>query len=204
MARKTTPRTKTTKVNSTKSPGKAASLAKVLQSRVTLRTPIFFVTSEQVREPSGVTARRDVVRHQGSVVVMAVDDTRSPWRVLLIRQFRYAAARELWEFPAGRIDQHEAVLAAAKRELLEETGITAKRWKQALSFFSSPGFLDETMALFFARGLRQGEAQPEEDEVIRTRFFPLSLAVKMVMSGKIQDAKTIAGVLWLEKFHSQS
>jgi ADP-ribose pyrophosphatase len=88
--------------------------------------------------------------------------------------------------------------------LLEETGITAKRWKKATSFFSSPGFLDETMALFLARELKQGEAQPEEDEVIQARFFPVSLAVKMVMSGRIEDGKTIAGVLWLEKFHTQS
>ena len=129
--------------------------------------------------------RRDVVRHPGSVVVMAVDDAREPWRILLIRQFRYAAARELWELPAGRIDEGEQTLAAAKRELLEETGITAQRWKKALHSSLSPGFLDETMALYLARGPEQGKAQPEEDEVIQARFFPLSLAVKMVMSGKI-------------------
>jgi ADP-ribose pyrophosphatase len=202
MARKTTPRSKTAKVNSAGFSGKAASPAKVLKSRVVFRAPIFYVTSEQVREPSGVTVRRDVVRHPGSVVVMAVDDTREQWRVLLIRQFRYAAARELWELPAGRIDEGEDMLAAARRELLEETGITAKRWKNAASFYSSPGFLDETMALFLARGLTQGKAQPEEDEVIQARFFPLSRAVKMVMSGKILDAKTMAGVLWIERFRS--
>ncbi len=141
MARKTTPRNKTAPVKSAAEiSGKTASPAKVLKSRVAFRTPIFYVTSEQVREPSGVTVRRDVVHHPGSVVVMAVDDTREPWRVLLIRQFRYAAARELWELPAGRIDEGEAVLAAAKRELLEETGITAKRWKKALPFFPAPDF----------------------------------------------------------------
>jgi ADP-ribose pyrophosphatase len=204
MARKITPSNKTAKLNSATFSEKAASPAKVLKSRIAFRSPIFYVTTEQVREPGGVTARRDVVHHPGSVVVMAVDDTREQWRVLLIRQFRYAAGRELWEFPAGRIDQGEEVLAAAKRELLEETGITAKHWKKAASFFSSPGFLDETMALFLARELKQGEAQPEEDEVIQARFFPVPLAVRMVMSGKIEDGKTIAGMLWLEKFHSQS
>jgi ADP-ribose pyrophosphatase len=174
--------------------------AKVLQSRVAFRAPVFYVTTEQVREPNGVTARRDVVRHPGSVVVLAANDTGQPWRVLLIHQFRYAAGRELWELPAGRIDEGENPLAAAKRELLEETGFSAQRWKKALTFFSSPGFLDETMALFLARDLKRGIAQPEADEVIHARFFPLSLAVKMVISGKILDAKTIAGVLWLEKF----
>jgi ADP-ribose pyrophosphatase len=187
-----------------KSSSKAAPAAKVLKSRVVYRAPVFYVTSEQVREPSGVTARRDIVRHPGSVVVLAVDDVPEQWRVLLIRQFRYAAARELWELPAGKIDKGEEALAAAKRELLEETGVTARHWKQALSFFVSPGFLDETMEIFLARGLKQGEAQPEDDEMIQPRFFPVSLAVKMVMSGKIQDAKTIAGVLWLEKLHSRT
>jgi ADP-ribose pyrophosphatase len=200
MVAKTAARNPTASVNSPEISGKAAPSTKVLQSRISFRAPVFYVTTEQVREPSGVTVRRDVVRHPGSVVVMAVDDASQPWRVLLIRQFRYAAARELWEFPAGRIDKGEQTLAAAKRELREETGITAQRWKKALTFFVSPGFLDETMALFLARGLTQGEAQPEEDEVIHARFFPLSLAVKMVMAGKIVDAKTIAGVLWLDKF----
>ena len=199
MAPKTAAQHKSAKRDSAQSSAKASS-AKVLQSRVSFRAPIFYVTTEQVREPNGVTARRDVVRHPGSIVVMAVDDTREPWRVLLIRQFRYAAGGELWEFPAGRIDEGEPTLAAAKRELLEETGITARRWKKALVFFSSPGFLDETMALFLARGLKQGQAQPEEDEVIQARFYPLPLAVSMVMTGKIRDAKTMTGVLWLEKF----
>lgn len=187
--------------DSTKTPAKTSS-AKVLKSRVVYRSPVFHVTSELVREPTGVTARRDVVRHPGSVVVMAVDDSTRPWRVLLIRQFRYAAGDQLWELPAGHIEEGEDVCAAAKRELLEETGITAKSWKRALSFFVSPGFLNETMDLFLARELHQGQAQPEEDEVIQARFFPLPMAVKMVMSGKIRDAKTISGVLWLAASHA--
>ena len=177
---------------------------KILKSRVTYRSPIFFVTSEQVREPSGVTTRRDIVRHSGSVVVMPVDDTGNEPRVMLIRQFRYAAGRDLWEFPAGRVDQGEQLLAGAKRELAEETGLTARNWKRAAFFWPSPGFLDETMTLFLARGLQQGQATPEEDEVIRPRFFPLAMAVKMVMSGKIQDGKTISGILWLDRFCSKN
>jgi ADP-ribose pyrophosphatase len=88
-------------------------------------------------------------------------------------------------------------LAAAKRELLEETGYTAARWQRVLRFYASPGFVAETMTLFLARRLRAGEAQPEEDEVIQIRMFPLSQVVRMVMTGKIHDAKTISGVLWL-------
>jgi ADP-ribose diphosphatase len=172
--------------------------ARVLSSRVVFRGPVFYVTSDRVQEPGGIVARRDVVRHSGSVVILAADDSRRPLRVLLARQYRYAAGQRLWELPAGRIDPGEAPLAAAKRELLEETGYTARHWKRALFFYSSPGFLDETMAIYLASGLVPGQAQPEEDEFIRKRLFPLPAAVRMVMSGRIQDGKTMAGVLWLQ------
>lgn len=172
--------------------------ARALSSKVVFRGPVFYVTSDRVREPGGIVARRDMVRHPGSVVILAADDSQRPLRVLLARQYRYAACQSLWELPAGRIDQGEASLAAAKRELLEETGYSARRWKRALFFYSSPGFLDETMDIYLATGLVAGQAQPEEDEVISKRLFPLPAAVRMVMSGRIQDGKTIAGVLWLQ------
>ncbi len=103
----------------------------------------------------------------------------------------------MWELPAGRIDAGERELAAAKRELLEETGFTARQWKRILHFYVSPGFLDETMSIYLAKGLRPGIAQPEEDEKIVTRFFPLSETLRMVRKGVIRDAKTTAGILWL-------
>ncbi len=103
----------------------------------------------------------------------------------------------MWELPAGRIDYGEHELAAAKRELLEETGYTARRWKKILHFYVSPGFLDETMTIYLAEALKSGIAQPEEDEKIAVRFFPLLETLRMVNRGRIRDAKTIAGVLWL-------
>ena len=103
----------------------------------------------------------------------------------------------MWELPAGRIDDGERELAAAKREMLEETGYTARRWKKILHFYVSPGFLDETMSIYLAQDLEPGIAQPEEDEKIRIQFFPLSAVVRMVSKGVIRDAKTISGVLWL-------
>ena len=158
------------------------------------------VTTDYVIEPGqSEPQRRDMVRHQGSVVVLVVDDTAREPRVLLARQYRHAAGQSLWELPAGRIDEGETELEAAKRELLEETGYTARHWKRALRFYASPGFLDETMAIYEARGLKSGAAQPEEDEVIAKRMFPLSSAVRMALNGKIQDGKTIAGVLWLDR-----
>jgi ADP-ribose pyrophosphatase len=185
-------------------PGKfrKSAAVKLESHRVVYRGPVFYVTSDRVREPGGITVRRDMVRHPGSVVIMAVDESGGESRVLLARQYRYAAGAAIWELPAGRIDEGESELAAAKRELQEETGYTASRWKRALFFYVSPGFLDETMAIYVARGLRLGQARPEEDEFIRTRFFPLSAAVRMVMAGKLRDAKTIAAVLWLRQFGS--
>jgi ADP-ribose pyrophosphatase len=193
-----------TKVMSRAAQAKAGRAAqpKLISSKVVYRGPVFYVTSDRVREPHGnrthgIEVRRDVVRHPGSVVIMVVDDASPQTRLLLARQYRYAAGQPLWEFPAGRIDHGESPLAGAKRELLEETGYTARHWKLALNFWVSPGFLDETMALFVAKGLVRGAAKPEEDEFIRKRLFPLPAAVKMVNAGKIRDAKTIAGILWL-------
>lgn len=171
--------------------------AKVISSRTVFRGPVFTVVSDKVREPGGITARRDVVRHSGSVVVLAIDESRREPRVLLERQYRYAANDYLWELPAGRVDPGENEFAGAKRELLEETGYTASSWKRALKFYVSPGFLDETMAIYLARGLRKGKAQPEADELISLRFWPLSDALGMVARNVIRDAKTITGVLWL-------
>ena len=171
--------------------------ARVLSSREVFRGPVFRVTTDTVLEPGGVKARRDIVKHPGSVVILAVDEQRSRARVLLERQYRHAAKDYLWELPAGRIDEGESELAAAKRELLEESGYTASKWQRILRYYASPGFMDETMAVYLARGLRRGKAQPEDDEVIQKRLFLLTDALRMIDSGRIQDGKTIAGVLWL-------
>src|SRR5579864_9179752 len=170
--------------------------AHILSSRVVYRGPVFSVTTDEVEEPGGVRARRDVIRHSGSVVVLAVDSTRTP-RVLLERQYRHAANDYLWELPAGRIDPGEQELNAAKRELIEETGYRADRWRRILKFYASPGFVAETMAVYMATGLKLGEAEPEDDEMIYKRMLALPTVVKMVMKGTIRDAKTIASVLWL-------
>src|SRR5450755_25002 len=188
------------------------SAGNVLSSRVSYQGPVFSVTTDEVEEPGGVSARRDVIRHSGSIVVLAVEEPARPatgkdknkrkakkeeLRILLERQYRHAAQSMMWELPAGRIDDGETALTAAKRELLEETGYSARHWKRILHFYVSPGFLDETMTIFLARGLKAGKAQPEADERISVRFFKLSEAKQMAMHGRIQDAKTISGILWL-------
>jgi ADP-ribose diphosphatase len=175
----------------------ASGKARLLSSKVTYRGPAFWVSYDEVLEPTGVRARRDIVHHSGSVVILAIDDGHAEPRILLERQYRHAAQQFMWELPAGRIDHDEQELPAAKRELIEETGYTATKWRRVLKFYASPGFVAETMALFLAQGLHAGVAQPEEDEVIHQRMVPLSNAVGMVMRGTIRDGKTIAGVLWL-------
>ena len=177
---------------------KSSRKARLVSSRTVYRGPVFSVTTDHVEEPNGVRARRDVIHHSGSVVVLAVDDSGATPRVLLERQYRHAASDYLWELPAGRIDPGEKDLHAAQRELLEETGYTARKWRRILKFYASPGFVAETMSVFLATGLRAGEAQPEEDEVIYIRMVPLPIAVRMVIRGTIRDAKTISSVLWLD------
>ena len=177
---------------------KSSAKARLVSSRTVYRGPVFTVTTDYVQEPGGVEVRRDIIRHSGSVVVLAVDDSGATPRVLLERQYRHAASDYLWEIPAGRIDPGEKELEAAKRELLEETGYTAAKWRRVLKFYASPGFVAETMAVFLATGLRAGEAQPEDDEIIYKRMVPLPAAVRMVLNGTIRDAKTISSVLWLD------
>jgi len=185
-----------------KTPKRSRSKERVLSSRTVYQGPVFSVTTDHVEEPGGVRARRDVIHHSGSVVVLAVDDSRATPRVLLERQYRHAATDYLWELPAGRIDPGEQELKAAQRELLEETGYTAAKWRRILKFSASPGFVAETISVFLATGLRAREAQPEEDEIIYKRMVPLPAAVRMVIRGTIRDAKTISSVLWLDHVSS--
>lgn len=161
--------------------------------------PLFQVATDHVLDPGGIKVRRDIVRHRGSVVVLPVDNSGKDLRVLLVRQYRHAAGQFLWELPAGGIDAGESALEGAKRELIEETGYTSETWKRALFFWPSPGFLAESMTIYMALGLKRGKAQPEADEFISKRLFPIQALVKQILAGKILDAKTIAGVLWLDR-----
>lgn len=199
---------KTSKARSSNKPSKLAKMpaelqaVQVLSSKLVHTAPVFRVMTDVVIEPSGAKVRRDVIRHPGSVVILALDERKKEPLVLLIRQYRYAANQELWELPAGRMDEGEDALTGAKRELAEETGYSAAEWKLALYYYASPGFLDETMSIFAARKLTKGKASPEEDEFITCKLLPLTKAVRWVMTGKVQDGKAIAGILWAaQKFH---
>ncbi len=174
-----------------------SSTLRVLQSEVAYEGRVFAVRRDRVIEPTGLEATREVIAHPGSVVVLPVfsDD-----RILLIRQYRYAARQFLWELVAGRKDDGENFVQGAHRELAEETGYTARRMRPFLDVFPTPGFLEEHMVIFLAEGLQKGEARPEADERITTRVFTLAEAKLWIRSGKIRDAKSIAGILYYAAF----
>ena len=171
--------------------------AQILSSELVFDGPLFNVYREEIVEPAGVRVSRDIVRHNGSVVILAVDSSKSkrdPW-IVMERQYRHAAGQYLWEVPAGKIDEGEEPLAAARRELAEETGYRARKWKPLATYYASPGFVGEAMMLYLAEDLYAGDANPEEDEKIELRLIKLSEMVKMIGKGAIHDGKTLIAVL---------
>jgi ADP-ribose pyrophosphatase len=140
--------------------------ATLISSQIVYQGPLFRIHHDKLIEPGGLHSERDVIRHNGSVVILAIDKSKNkkdPW-IVIERQYRHAANQFLWELPAGKMDAGEDPLAAAKRELAEETGYSARKWSPLVEYWASPGFLGETMKVYLAEGLIAGEATPEEDE----------------------------------------
>jgi ADP-ribose pyrophosphatase len=174
--------------------------AKVLSSKMVYEGAIFGVRKDEVIEPSGVHATREMITHPGSVVVLPV---LPDGRIVLIRQYRHAAKQYLWELVAGRIDAGENPRKAAARELIEETGYRAKHFRVFLDVFPTPGFLEERMFILLAEGLTAGDAEPEEDEKIISRVYTRKELEEMIRLGKLRDAKTIAALLYYFRFLSR-
>jgi len=162
---------------------------KLVSSVEKLSNKLFTVTEDHAVDPSGFEIKRFIVRHRGSAVMLAADRNR----ILLVRQFRLPAGRYLWELPAGTVDPGEKPLQTAKRELKEETGYRARNWQKLVSFFPSPGFLNEKMTIFLATDLTPGVATPMGDERIETRWFSAKEIEAAIASNQIQDAKTMLG-----------
>jgi ADP-ribose pyrophosphatase len=163
---------------------------KIISSVEKYKNKLFSVSEEHAVDPSGFEIRRAIVHHVGSAVMMAVDDRK---RILLVRQYRMPARKSLWELPAGKLDPGESALKAAKRELVEETGYRAKKWKKLVMFYPSPGYVGETMTIFLATELTAGEARPMDDERIETRWFTGKEIEEGIRSAKIVDGKTMIG-----------
>lgn len=183
----------------------AKTRAELLSSEVVFECKLFKVRHDVLIEPSGRRAERDVIRHNGSVVILALDNSKSkkdPW-IVIERQYRHAANQYLWELPAGKLDAGETPLDGAKRELEEETGYKARKWKPLVEYFASPGFLGESMLVFVAEGLVAGDAHPEEDEQIEFRLVKLSELLKMIEKGAILDGKTLTSILLYKRLQGR-
>jgi ADP-ribose pyrophosphatase len=164
---------------------------KITESHDVYTCKLFKVTEDKAVDPkTKFEISRSVVRHAGSAVMMAMDDKK---RILLVRQYRLPADKYMWELPAGKIDDGEKPLQAAKRELTEETGYSARTWTKLVSFYASPGYVQERMTIFLATDLTAGEAKPMDDERIETRWFKRKEVAEMIREGKIEDGKTIIG-----------
>ena len=179
--------------NLTINPGRKA---KVVSSELRYEVPLFRIYREQVKE-QGRMLSRDIIRHNGSVVILPVDSSKSkrdPY-IVLERQYRHAASQFLYEVPAGKMEPGENRLRAAKRELMEETGYTARKWTHLTRYFASPGFLGEWMQVFLAEELVPGPSCPEDDESIELLRVPLSELLRLIDRGQVQDGKTLVSVL---------
>ena len=154
------------------------------------------VRSDKVQMPDGQQAARTVISHIGAVSVLALD---SDDRVLMIRQYRHPVGRQLWEIPAGLRDvSGEALVDTARRELIEETGHTAREWHSLIDSYASPGITSERIRIFLARGVTAAESDYErrdEEKFLRTAWVPLAEAVQSALAGNLHNGATIQGLL---------
>jgi ADP-ribose pyrophosphatase len=150
---------------------------------------------DEVELGNGRRARREVVEHPGAVGILAWDGQR----LAMVRQWRHAAGSELLEIPAGTLEPDEEPQRTAERELAEECGLTATAWQEGPSFFTAPGFCTERLTLFLATGLAEASVAAPEDEDLELSWMTLADALAATDDGRIEDAKSIAGVLWLAR-----
>jgi len=157
---------------------------------------------DTVRFPDGSTGQLDLIRHPGAAAIVpcASDPPGADPTILLIRQYRYATGGELWEIPAGTLDPGEDPEVCARRELLEETGVTAARLQRLTSIWTTPGFTNEVIHLYLATGLTMGEPSRERDEFIEVVPQPLSRVLALIRDGEIRDAKTVVAILYMAGF----
>ncbi|HVH64434.1 MAG TPA: NUDIX hydrolase [Candidatus Acidoferrum sp.] len=155
---------------------------------------LFQVYRDRVRLPNGKETTREIVRHPGSVAMIP---RHADGRIVLVRQFRYVAGRELWEIPAGTMDKPgEDTLAAARRELAEEAGLKAQKWTMLGKAYLMPGYCDELMTFFLAQELSPTEAHAEMDESFKVNPFDVHDLQVLRSTGELLDAKTLLGLAW--------
>ncbi|HWH29119.1 MAG TPA: NUDIX hydrolase [Mycobacteriales bacterium] len=166
----------------------------VLSTEVAFRGRVIEVHKDEVAMPDGETSQRDVVVHPGAVAVVALGERG----VLLVNQYRHPVRARLDELPAGLLDnQGESALAAARRELAEEAGLSARTWHVLVDHLSSPGMTDEAVRIYLARGLSDvdRDVQGHEEHEMTTSWVPLDEAVRRVLAGELQNATAVVGLL---------
>ena len=162
-----------------------------INSKIIHEGKILTLMVDNVRLPSGRQSTRELVQHKGGVTIVAQPD---PAKVVLVRQYRYAIKKALWELPAGTLHSNEDPLLASKRELKEETGYLASKWESLGIVYPLPGYSSEVLYFFKATDLEDGVPEPDPDENIEIKVLDLKQAWTMVKDGDIRDAKSISGI----------
>ena len=173
---------------------------KTLTSDTRFAGRIFTVTTDKVELEDATTSMREIVHHPGGACILPLFDNGD---ICLVRQFRYAFGEELWELPAGKLEKGEDPFEAAKRELLEECGLTADRYIDLGVLYPTVGYCTEKIYIWAAVGLHQNQSRPDEGEFLTPQCIPLDQAYRMVMAGQIEDAKTVTAILKVKALQAE-
>ena len=174
---------------------------KELARRLIYRARIFELNAVQMKAPDGHKFQHEVIVHPGAAVIVPI---LTQERFVLIRQFRTAVGKHIWEFPAGTLEDGEAPLACAKREIVEETGFRAKKWRKLVSFFPAPGISTEFMHIFLASDLTPARMSLDQDEFIEKKVISFSRLQQMIFNGMIVDAKTMLGFFYYCQYRKRN
>ena len=179
--------------------------AKINNRKIILLGKVFTLVRENVTLENGTTTDVEFIEHPGATAIIPfLDDTR----LVLLKQYRHALKKYIWEIPAGTLDPQEKIIGCAKRELIEETGYSAGHWHKLGEITPVPGYSNERIHIFLATELQPADQNLDEDEVIQVQAVEFLKALEMIGSGEIQDAKSIAGLFlasqWLKSNASQS
>ena len=164
---------------------------KVISSVTKYQGRVFNLVTEHIALGGGVSADMDIIHHPGAAAIIPFPDTET---VILIKQYRHAVGEHIWEIPAGTLNQKEAAIDCARRELVEETGYSADTWQKLGEIIPVPGYSDERIQMFLASDLAPAEQNLDQDEILAVHAIKFEDALQMIYNGKIRDSKTISGL----------
>lgn len=164
---------------------------KTLDTQLVYDGKILKIYKDNVEVSDGHKSFREVVKHSGGVVVVALKDAET---ILLVKQFRYPIQETILELPAGKLEQGENPFEAAKRELEEETGYCANNWSSLGFIYTSPGYSNEKLYLYLAQDLNFTQCHPDEGEIIESFEYKIKDVLKMISNNEINDSKTLCGI----------